>query len=107
MMLYAQLQMEEKLDHIAASHQKLAEIKAITSGNEHVKVGVDSVGAAWMIDTVHGIIWHNGGTTNYNCYLGFDRQRQIAVVVLANLPPSFRIPATVLGARILTDLQAE
>jgi len=105
MLQLAQLQMSETLEHIAETHKPLTDIKAISSGIENIRVGIDSVGAAWMIDSLNGIIWHNGGTTNYNCYLGFDKQRQIAVVVLTNLPPSFRISATVLGAKILTDLQ--
>lgn len=52
----------------------------------------------------NGIIWHNGGIGNYNCYLGFHPETQTAVVVLSNLAPNERIPATVLGIKLLTEL---
>jgi CubicO group peptidase (beta-lactamase class C family) len=60
-----------------------------------------------MIDDEHGIVWHNGGTSNFSSYMGFDPERQIAVVILANLAPGYRIPATVLGAKLLLELQTE
>ena len=66
---------------------------------------IDAVGAGWMIDNENNIIWHNGGTGNYNSYIGFDKENQIGVVILSNLPPDYRIPATVMGIEILTSLQ--
>ena len=57
-----------------------------------------------IIDKENGILWHNGGTGNYNCYLGFQPETGTAVVVLSNLPPSYRIPATVLGIKALHEL---
>ena len=68
---------------------------------------MDSIGAAWIWDDVHGIVWHNGGTGHYNSYLGFDPERKIAVVILSNLAPNDRIPATVLGIKLLLELQSQ
>ena len=59
-----------------------------------------------MLDHENGIVWHNDGTRNFNSYVGFEK-KQIAVVILANLAPNYRIPATVMGARLMATLQAE
>ena len=59
---------------------------------------------AWIIDNENEIIWHNGGTGDYNSYLGFNAETGTAVVVLSNLPPSYRIPATILGIKLLNEL---
>ena len=51
-----------------------------------------------------GLFWHNGGTGHYNSYLGFCPGTDTAVVVLSNLSPNDRIPATVLGIKLLQEL---
>lgn len=58
-----------------------------------------------MVDKENETVWHNVGTAHYNSYLGFDKEKQIGVVVLSNLLPDYKIPATVMGIKILTDLQ--
>jgi CubicO group peptidase (beta-lactamase class C family) len=60
---------------------------------------------AWIIDNESNIIWHNGGTDDYNSYLGFDPESGTAVVVLSNLSPDYRIPATVLGVKALNEVR--
>ena len=68
-------------------------------------INMDEIGMSWMIDRVNGIIWHNGGTGHYNSYLGFNPETGTAVVVLSNLAPDYRIPATVLGTKLLIELE--
>jgi hypothetical protein len=58
-----------------------------------------------MIDNQNGIIWHNGATSSFNSYAGFAKENQVGVVILSNLPPDYRIPATVMGIELLTSLQ--
>lgn len=70
-----------------------------------VGIHMDAVGYGWMIDQKNGIIWHNGGTGNYTCYLGVDPQNGNAVVVLSNLSPSARIPASVIGVKLLSEMK--
>lgn len=65
---------------------------------------MDEIGMAWVIDTENGIVWHNGGTGDYNCYLGFKPESGEAVVILSNLSPNYRIPATVLGTKLLSEM---
>ena len=85
----------------------ITSVQATSGRNTTLDIRMDSIGAAWIRDDIHGIIWHNGGTGNYNSYLGFDPARKIAVVVLSNLAPDDRIPATVLGVKLLMELQSE
>jgi CubicO group peptidase (beta-lactamase class C family) len=68
-------------------------------------INMDEIGAGWIIDRENDIIWHNGGTGDYNSYIGFDKENQIGVVILSNLPPNYRIPATIMGIKMLTSLQ--
>jgi CubicO group peptidase (beta-lactamase class C family) len=105
MMLYAKMQMDETPPYLGVSHNVLAQVNATTSDYAELGIRIDSVGASWMIDTVNNIIWHNGGTGNYNSYLGFDKTEQIAVVVLSNMEPGFRLNATVIGSKLLRELQ--
>ena len=63
------------------------------------RIHMDEIGMAWIIDRENGFIWHNGGTGHYNSYLGFCPETGTSVVVLSNLPPNDRIPATVLGIK--------
>jgi serine-type D-Ala-D-Ala carboxypeptidase/endopeptidase len=48
------------------------------------------VGLGWMIVN-HGtdrLLWHNGGTGGFNCYIGFLKEKGVGVCVLANRGPS-------------------
>lgn len=54
-----------------------------------------------MIDNKNDIIWHNGGTTAYNSYMGFYKDKSKGVVILSNLSPNEKISATVIGAKLL------
>lgn len=104
MLAYAKLQLlDESL--FAFCHQPLATINA--SSASHMKMGIfmDEIGMSWIIDRHNDMIWHNGATGHYNSYLGFDTKTGIAVVVLSNLAPNDGIPATVLGIKLMQELQ--
>ena len=105
MLAYAALQLNSAPSYLTDTHHKLSNISGNTDKNEKMNIHVDYMGAAWVGDNANGVIWHNGGTGNYNCYIGFDKKNQIAVVILSNLSPGYRIPATVMGIKLLTDLQ--
>jgi len=105
MLKYAQIQMDGTNTNISGTHEMLAEVNASSAQYKKMNIHIDSIGAAWIIDKHNGIIWHNGGTGHYNSYIGFDKENKIAVVILSNLPPNYRIPATVMGIRLLVDLQ--
>jgi CubicO group peptidase (beta-lactamase class C family) len=101
MLAYAQMQLEGT-HSFDLCHQSLYQIDASSESYKTMGIYMDEVAYAWMIDTHNGIIWHNGGTGDYNCYLGIQPEKNKAVVVLSNLPPKEKIPATVLGIKRLT-----
>jgi len=107
MLDYARIHMTEQIPYLALSHQKIADINATTKQYGKMGIRMDAAGICWMIDEENNIIWHNGGTSHFNSYLGFDKDKQMAVVVLSNMAPGYRIPATVMGARLMKELQSQ
>jgi len=105
MLAYARMQLEGS-DCFGKCQNTLCHINATTEGYKAMGINLDEIGMAWIIDRENGVIWHNGGTGDYNSYLGFKPDEGLAVVVLSNLSPSTRIPATVLGIKLLNELSA-
>lgn len=103
MLRYAQIQMEDH-PYFTGCHVSLKSINAATDSYKAMGIYMDEIGMAWIIDNEHGILWHNGGTGDYNCYLGFKPESGDAVVILSNLSPNYRIPATVLGTKLLSEI---
>ena len=104
MLRYAQMQLDEKSE-FAQCHKSIKPIDASSESYKTMGIYMDEIGMAWIIDRKNGIIWHNGGTGNYNSYLGFCPDSGTAVVVLSNLSPNDRIPATVLGIKKLLEMK--
>lgn len=104
-LLYAQMQLEGH-PYFAGCHNAIKTIDASTKEYAAMGIHMDAIGMSWIIDSENGIIWHNGGTGNYNCYLGFDPETGTAVAVLSNLAPGYRIPATVLGVKRLLEINS-
>ena len=105
MLAYAQMQLDPENQLFSLMHEPLREINASSESYQKMGIRMDEIGMAWIIDSEHGFVWHNGGTDDYNCYLGFCPETQTAVVILSNLPPSYRIPATVMGVKLLEEIQ--
>ncbi len=106
MLQFVRLQLDNALPYLAPGHKLLATVNASTAQNKKMGINVDAMATGWVIDAENNIFWHNGGTSNFNSYLGFDPVRKIAVVILANLPPDDRIPSTVFGAKLMRLMQA-
>ena len=104
MLRYAQLQLENN-PVFDRCHQPLKIINAASESHKLMGIHLDEIGMAWIIDNENGFIWHNGGTGHYNSYLGFNPENRTAVVILSNLGPNDRIPATVLGVKKLLELK--
>lgn len=103
MLLYAQMQLENDL-YFTECHDSMKTINASTKDYKAMGIRMDEIGMSWIIDSENGIVWHNGGTGDYNSYMGFNPETGTAVVVLSNFAPSYRIPATVLGVKQLLEL---
>ena len=104
MLAYAQMQLDEHLG-FEQCHNSLKEINASTSAHKAMGINMNAIGMSWIIDEENNFIWHNGGTGNYNSYIALCPETKTAVVILSNLAPDYRIPATVLGVKLLKSLQ--
>ncbi|NKF05865.1 beta-lactamase family protein [Clostridium gasigenes] len=107
MMKYVQLQISEEKQYLSQAHKTIENINATSKRNEKMGIRMDAAGIGWMIDRENNIVWHNGGTSNFNSYIAFDKEKQVGVVILSNLSPSYRIPATVMGVKLMKSLQGE
>lgn len=103
MLSYAQMQLESH-PYFYKCHKSLKTINASAEDYRIMGINMDEIGMSWIIDNENDILWHNGGTGDYNCYIGFNLETGDAVVVLSNLAPNNRIPATVLGVKLLNEL---
>lgn len=106
MLSYAKMQLDGGAP-FSGCHKSLKTINASGGNYKTLGINMDEIGMAWIIDDENNIIWHNGGTGNYNSYIGFNVKTKTAVVVLSNLPPYHRIPATVLGIKLLQELEGQ
>lgn len=71
---YAYSHLTESPEYLALSHSEYNDIPDLD-----IKAGL-----GWMVDKKNHIIWHNGGTSSFTCFLGFDQTHQTATVILAN-----------------------
>lgn len=106
MLAYAGWLLEESADPDGCT-AKLCEVGGTPESYRAMGIRMDAVAYGWILDEENGFIWHNGGTGSYNCYLGVSPQNRCAVVVLSNLSPHTKIPATVMGVRLLEELTGE
>ena len=104
MLLYTQIQLSH--DKIFNEcHRSLENINVTSEGYNVLQININEIGMAWLIDNENNIIWHNGGTDEYNSYLGFNSECETAVVILSNLSPNYKVSATVLGVKILQEIK--
>ena len=103
MLKYAGYYLEED-ELFRDCQESVKTINASSSAYRTMGINMDQIGLSWIIDKENGIIWHNGGTGHYNSYIGFSKENNTAVVILSNLAPNYRIPATVLGLKLLMEL---
>jgi CubicO group peptidase (beta-lactamase class C family) len=100
MMRFAKMQMDGIPGYVSYSHSDWHKLKQPIKGF-HIR---DAMGLAWNKDSVNNIYWHGGTTATYHSYLGFDKTRGIAVVVLSNVGDLY-ISAEAIGSTILKELQ--
>lgn len=100
---YLKYFMDSQDNYISSTYAELKTIKANNPIYEILNIRMDKVGMTWMIDEKNNIIWHNGGTSNFNSYIAFNKDKNIGVVVLGNTSPYKKIPVTVIGAMLMTE----
>jgi len=106
MLLYAQAQLGGD-PALKLCHQPLKRVDASDKWARMAGLCVDEIGMSWIIDTEHGIIWHNGGTGVHSSYLGFCPEKNTAVVVLSNLSQDEDLPATAIGFKKLLEISSD
>lgn len=107
LLAYARLQIGGSPAYLQAAHAPHAKPGALYAAAAKFHLRHDAIGTIWLRDEANQIIWHLGATGSYNCYLGFDPVKQLAVVVLSNLPFQTGVPAGVMGAKLLIELQGQ
>lgn len=100
---YLNMYLTDRLSYSSDTFVKIKQINANNPTYEKMNIRFDGIGITWLLDDKNDIVWHNGGTTNFNTYMGFTKDRQKGVVILSNLSPDDKISMTVIGAKILTD----
>jgi CubicO group peptidase (beta-lactamase class C family) len=94
MLRYAEIQMNNEVPYLRMG--KIPDDTISINGNY-------SSALAWIIDRENNVIWHNGGTSSFNSFLGFDDT--IAVIILLNTRDRQYINATTIGMKIINELQ--
>ncbi len=89
---------------VIKTQEPLKDVNVVNEIYDMFDVNVDSVGMTWMIDNKNNIIWHNGSTTNFNSYIGFNREKKVGIVVLSNISPQKDVNMTLIGNRIMHEL---
>lgn len=98
---YLNMYMSGAKDYNEMTYTKIKNINANNAIYEKMNIRMDAVGMTWMIDEKNNIIWHNGATTDFNSYIGFNKDKKKGVVVLSNLNANDKISMTVIGAKLL------
>ena len=89
---------------VIKTQEPLKDVNVVNEIYDMFDVNVDSVGMTWMIDNKNNIIWHNGSTTNFNSYIGFNREKKVGIVVLSNISQQKDVNMTLIGNRIMHEL---
>ncbi|HAS73413.1 MAG TPA: hypothetical protein DCS67_04655 [Clostridiales bacterium UBA8960] len=103
MTAYLRLQMSDTFACLEQGQSVYHEVENRNKQLEKMNIRTDAVGITWMIDEMNGFCWHNGGTTAFNSYIAFDTNSNIGVVILSNASPKYRIPATVIGPKLMME----
>lgn len=73
---YGQMHIHDSPEYLAFSHKTYQTFE---------KDGF-SMGLGWIIDPETNYLWHNGGTSSYQSFLGIDKEHDTVVAVLSNYP---------------------
>lgn len=90
--------------YIIKTQEALTDVNAVNEIYNLLDVNVDKVGMTWMIDDKNKIIWHNGSTTNFNSYIGYNKEKKVGVVVLSNISAKNDVNMTFIGNKILHEM---
>lgn len=101
---YLKYYINDEYDYISNTYAELKTINANNSIYEKMNIRMDKIGLTWVLDEKNNIIWHNGGTSNFNSYIAFNKKNNTGVIVLGNISPAKKVPVTVIGAKLMNEL---
>lgn len=101
---YLEIYLKSDEEYITNLYNPIKEVTIKNYMYDKLDININKVAMSWMIDTKNNFVWHNGGTSNYNSYIAFNKEKNIGVVILSNLGPNERIPATVIGGKMMKEL---
>lgn len=100
---YLNIYMTSNEEYILRPLQSMKKVDANTFFNNKMGIRIDEIGMTWIHDTDNKLIWHNGGTSHYNSYIAMKEDRSKGIVILSNYSPDYKIPVTVIGAKIMNE----
>ena len=101
---YLETLINSEEDYIIKAQEPLINVDVTNEIYNMFDVNIDSIGMTWMIDDKNNIIWHNGSTTNFNSYIGFNKEEKVGVVVLSNISAQKDVNMTLIGNKIMHEL---
>ncbi len=104
---YVDIYLKDSKEFAKETYSKLKDINANNNICLKLNIRMDSIGMTWIRDDINKFAWHNGATSAFSSYVAFSYDKQIAVVILSNLSPTKKIPVTVIGAKIMAELQSK
>lgn len=69
-----------------------------------ISKGKYEMGLGWVINDDTKIIWHDGSTDSFDCFIGFEKHSKKGVVVMSNYPNKSEINAAKIGLEKITEL---
>ena len=103
---YLQIYLNSDEKYIVNTYTPKKEIHVDNYMYNKLDINIDEVAMAWMIDSENNFVWHNGATSNFNSYIAFNKEKNIGIVILSNLSPNKKIPATVIGGKMMKELSS-
>lgn len=101
---YLKIYLNTTEDYINNTTKELTAINANNKDSEQLNIRVDKQGMTWMIDDLNNIVWHNGSTSHFNSYFGFNKEKQYGIIVLSNISAYEKIPMTVIGTKLMQEI---
>lgn len=101
---YLEILITSDESYIIKTQEPLTDVNAVNEIYKLFDVNIDKVGMTWMIDNKNNIIWHNGSTTNFNSYIGYNKEKKVGVVILSNIAAKNDVNMTLIGNKILHEM---
>lgn len=104
LLAYAQMNMHEEKPYFALCHKKHASAQSMLASLLVKASGADEIdmGLGWMLYRSNNrIMWHSGDSDSFSSYLGFDKDKKVAAIVLSN----YKMNTPKIGVSILESLR--